>query len=77
MAFTHNSGWTPPSGRQLKSCTTIDEETLQLFKSICIEKAAFYERHYVAQLGKHLADEIAAQKMLESIERYEGSKRRW
>jgi hypothetical protein len=57
-----------PTGRQVKSArTAIDEETLQLFKSIVSEKAAFYERRYVAELGKRIADEIKATRALESV----------
>jgi hypothetical protein len=57
-----------PTGRQVKSArTAIDEETLQLFKSIVSEKAAFYERRYVAEIGKRFADEIKATPTLESV----------
>ena len=69
-----------PTGRQVKSARTeIDEETLQLFKSIVAEKAACYERYYVADLGKRLADEIKATRTLEKLRRFEDTKagRRW
>jgi hypothetical protein len=57
-----------PTGRQVKSARTeIDEEALQLFKSIVSEKAALYERCYVAELGKRLADEIKAKRREESV----------
>ncbi|PYK13074.1 MAG: hypothetical protein DME65_02780 [Verrucomicrobia bacterium] len=79
MAYVHQSGWTPASGQELKSCTTIDEDTIALFKSIVAEAADFYERHHVAALGKRLADEIKAVRELESIRRFEDrpAGRRW
>jgi hypothetical protein len=80
MAYLHQPGWTAPNGRQIKSArTAIDEEMLQLFKSVVAEKAAFYERCYVAELGKRLADEIKASRRLESLRRFENTKagRRW
>jgi len=79
MAWVHRNGYRPPSGDQLKSCTTIDEETLQLFKSIIEQKATAYERHYVGALSKRLADEIKADRMLESLMRFENTKagNRW
>ena len=80
MAYLHQPGWTAPTGRQIKSSrTTIDEESLQLFKSVVAEKAAFYERCYVADIGKRLADEIKAIRSLESLRRFENTKagRRW
>ena len=70
MAYLHQPGWTAPNGRQIKSVrTAIDEEMLQLFKSVVAEKAAVYERCYVAELGKRLADEIKASRRLESLRR--------
>jgi hypothetical protein len=68
-----------PTGRQVKSArAAIDEETLQLFKSIVSEKAAFYERRYVAELGKRIADEIKANRALESVwSNSPAGRRRW
>jgi hypothetical protein len=52
MAYLHPDGFSPPSERQLKSLTTIDEEMLAHFKSVVARKARFYERYYVAEIGK-------------------------
>jgi hypothetical protein len=61
MAYVHESGgWIPATGRQVKSCTTIDEDTLELFKSVIAENAQYYERTYVAALTKAWAEEIKA-----------------
>ena len=67
MAYLHQPGWTAPTGRKIKSSRTIDEESLELFKSIVSEKAAFYERCYVADIGKRLADQIKATRTSESL----------
>ena len=75
MAYLHQPGWRAPTGSQIKSArTAIDEEMLQLFKSIVAEKAAFYERHYVAELGRKIADEVKATRRLESLRRFEATK---
>jgi hypothetical protein len=77
MAYLHQTGWIAPTGQELKSCTTIDDETLQLFKTIVAEKATTYERFYVAPMGRELADQIKADRTLESLMRHEYSKLRW
>ena len=56
MAYTHQPGWTAPSGRQLKSShTAIDEDMIELFKSVVIQEARYYENRYVAAIGKALS----------------------
>lgn len=57
----------------------IDEEMLQLFKSVVAEQAQYYENRYVAAIGKALADEIKASRILESLRRFENTEagRRW
>ena len=79
MAFTHSAGWCPPSGRQLKMCSTIDQELIDLFKSIVAQKAMSYERRCVAPMGRKIADETKAVRMLESMRRFEDTTagRRW
>ena len=57
MAYLHPNGFPPPSERQLKSLTLIDEGLIdegmiELFKSVVARKARFYERVYVAEIGK-------------------------
>jgi hypothetical protein len=75
MAYLHQPGWTAPTGSQIKSSrTTIDEESLELFKSIVAEKAAFYERCHVAEIGKRLADEIKALRTSESLMPFDDTK---
>jgi hypothetical protein len=71
MAYVHESGgWIPATGRQVKSCTTIDEDTLELFKSVIAENAQYYERTYVAALTKAWAEEIKAARMAEAMARH-------
>jgi hypothetical protein len=78
MAHTHQAGWTAPSGRELKSsCAMIDEDLLQLFKRVVFENAQYYENRYVARIGKALAEELEAEKRLQSLDRYEERKRPW
>jgi len=52
-------------------CMTIDEELIDLFKSIVAEKAMTYERLCVAPIGRKFADEIKATRTLESLMRFD------
>jgi hypothetical protein len=53
MAYVHQNGWTPATGQQVKSCTTIDQDLIDLFKSVVAEKATTYERLFVAPIGRN------------------------
>jgi hypothetical protein len=75
MAYTHQTGWTAPSGRQIKSARAeIDDEALELFKSVVTEKAAFYERTFVAAMAKAFVEQIKVAKMAAAVARYKHSK---
>ena len=67
-----------PNGQKLKSSyATIDDDMFQLFKSVVSDQAKDYEKRYVSAIGKALAEELAAEKRLERLERYERKKRPW